>query len=35
MYPALSREDVDVPRRGRPPKWLVAQRRAVLDGMPD
>jgi hypothetical protein len=29
VYPALSREDVDVPRRGRPPAWLVAQRRAA------
>jgi hypothetical protein len=26
VYPSLSREDLDVPRRGRPPKWLVVQR---------
>jgi hypothetical protein len=31
-YPALSREDLVEPRRGRPPKWLVEQRRKQLDG---
>jgi hypothetical protein len=29
VYPALSPEELDVPRRGRPPAWLVAQRRAA------
>ncbi len=28
VYPALSKEELDIPRRGRPPKWLVAQRHA-------
>ncbi len=28
VYPGLSKEELDIPRRGRPPKWLVAQRRA-------
>jgi hypothetical protein len=35
VYPALSRDDLDVPRRGRPPKWLIAQRRAAFDGVPE
>ena len=32
VYPHLRPEDFDLPRRGRPPKWLVAQRRAVEQG---
>jgi hypothetical protein len=32
LYPQLSRDDLDLPRRGRPPAWLVAQRRAGYDG---
>lgn len=35
VYPALSRDELDVPRRGRPPKSLVAQRRAAVDGVPE
>ena len=35
VYPALSREDLDIPRRGRPPGWLVAQRHAALEGPED
>jgi hypothetical protein len=31
VYPPLSREELDVPRRGRPPNWLVAQRLAARD----
>ena len=31
VYPALSPDDLEVPRRGRPPKWLVAQRRAAIE----
>lgn len=31
VYPALSPEELDIPRRGRPPKWLVAQRRAAVE----
>jgi hypothetical protein len=29
VYAPLSRDDLDVPRRGRPPKWLVVQRQAA------
>lgn len=29
VYPRLRPEDLDVPKRGRPPKWLVAQRQAA------
>ena len=29
LYPRLSRDDLDLPRRGRPPAWLVAQRQAA------
>jgi hypothetical protein len=28
LYPSLALDDLDLPRRGRPPKWLVEQRQA-------
>ena len=28
LYPSVPFDDLDLPRRGRPPKWLVAQRQA-------
>ena len=31
LYPSLSRDELDTPRRGRPPNWLVALRRASLE----
>ena len=31
VYPRVSWDDLEQPRRGRPPAWLVAQRRAARD----
>ena len=35
VYHALSPDELDLPRRGRPPKWLVARRRASLQHSDD
>jgi hypothetical protein len=29
LYPPVSWDELDPPRRGRPPKWLIAQRNAA------
>jgi hypothetical protein len=29
LYPSVSLDDLELPRRGRPPRWLVAQRQAA------
>jgi hypothetical protein len=31
LYSPVSREELEVPRRGRPPNWLIAQRQATRD----
>ncbi len=32
VYPPVRWDDGDPPRRGRPPKWLVAARKAQITG---
>jgi len=32
LYPPVRCDDGDPPRRGRPPKWLVAARKAQFTG---
>ncbi|HET6315887.1 MAG TPA: hypothetical protein VFG86_05475 [Chloroflexota bacterium] len=31
LYPPVAWDDLEAPRRGRPPSWLVAQRQAARD----
>ena len=35
VYPPVSWDDLEGPRRGRPPTWLVAQRRAARESQGD
>jgi len=35
LYPSVALDDLDVPRRGRPPKWLVAQRQTTRSTVDD
>ena len=35
VYPPVSWDDLEGPRRGRPPTWLVAERRALRESQPE
>ena len=35
IYPALAWDQLEPPRRGRPPRWLIAEREQLGEADPD